>query len=506
MHLSRLFQRSVDMYADCPALAQGTGPAASYRELDRQVRALAQHLRHELGLAPGDRVCLAMQNCVEYAQAMLAIWHARLCAVPVNSKLHPKEVGYILQDSGAKVCLTQAAFLDALQASASTGATFMTVDGASWRAARSANPAPADMPVGGDDELAWLFYTSGTTGRPKGVMLSHANLVQMALNFQTDMQSIDSSDVLIHVAPLSHGAGLYAIPYWMQGALQVVSASGGFDEAELASLLGHYSRASLFAAPTIVTRLVGHLQKTGTAVPGLRCLLVGGAPFYAQDIKAAVNCLGPRLAQLYGQGESPMTISALRADRLARAVADNDTELLGSVGYPQSTVDVAILDPEGQPAAPGGIGEIVVFSPTVMQGYWGNTQATEATLQNGGLRTGDMGLIDSRGLLHIKDRSKDVIISGGTNIYPREVEDALLCHPDVLEASVIGTPDPDWGESVTAFIVSRAPVDAAQLDAHCREHIARFKRPKHYVFLETLPKNPTGKVLKGELRSLAKAG
>ena len=505
MHLSRLFQRSVAQFPDRPALARGTTDATSYRALSERVRALAHHLRSNLGLATGDRVCLAMANSVEYAEAMLAIWTARLCAVPINAKLHPAEVRHILQDAGARLCLAQGALLVQLQAMPAEGTetTCLDVQGDRWQAARHASPpAEADSTVrGGDDELAWLFYTSGTTGRPKGVMLTHANLVQMALNFHADMQAVGADDVLVHAAPLSHGGGLYAIPYWMQGGLQVVPDSGGFDEAELSTLLRHYRQASLFAAPTMVMRMVRHHGGKAPDLPGLRCFLAGGAPFHAPDLQAAVACFGPRIAQMYGQGETPMTISALRADRIAQAVAQDDVEMLSSVGYAQSTVDIDILDPQGTPLAAGQIGEIVVRSPTVMQGYWGNPQATARTLQGGGLWTGDVGLIDARGLLHLKDRSKDVIISGGSNIYPREVEDALLAHPAVQEVAVVGAPDADWGEVVVAVVVARTAVTAEELDAACLASIARFKRPKRYAFVEALPKNPTGKVLKSELRA-----
>ncbi|HEY0201179.1 MAG TPA: AMP-binding protein, partial [Burkholderiaceae bacterium] len=266
-------------------------------------------------------------------------------------------------------------------------------------------------------------------------------------------------------------------------------------------------RTSLFAAPTIVTRMVQHARGLPPVAaqercPGLRCLLVGGAPFYVEDIKAAVACFGPRLAQTYGQGETPMTITAVRAERIAQAVTEGDDALLASVGWEQTAVEVDILGADGTPVPPGTLGEVVVRSPTVMLGYWNNPEATAQTMPGGALRTGDVGLVDARGLLHLKDRSKDVIISGGTNIYPREVEEALLRHPAVEEVSVIGTPDAEWGEAVTAFVVRRAgaAVDEAALDQLCIDSIARFKRPKHYVFVPQLPKNPTGKVLKSELR------
>jgi long-chain acyl-CoA synthetase len=310
---------------------------------------------------------------------------------------------------------------------------------------------------------------------------------------------------MVHVAPLSHGGGLYSIPYWLHGALQIVPDSGGLDEDELSALLTHYERVSLFASPTIVQRMVRHARQNGGPPPGLRTLIVGGAPFYVEDIKEAVACFGPRVAQIYGQGESPMSISALSAAQIADAVATNDDALLGSVGYVQASMEVELRSGDGSPAALGELGEVTVKGPTVMLGYWNNARATADTIVDGWLHTGDIGILDARGLLHLKDRSKDVIISGGTNIYPREVEEALTRHEAVQEVSVVGVADPEWGESVLAFVVLKpgAQVQAQDLDRLCLASIARFKRPKRYVFLDELPKNSTGKVLKRELQQRA---
>lgn len=515
MHLSRLFQRTVQMHGGRPALALGKGPALSWAELDVRVRGLANMLRRDFGLTPGDRVTIAMKNCTEYTEALLAMWMAGLCPVPVNNKLHPREIGYVIENSGSRACVSSADLLQSLcpVVDALPGVAMIDARGQAWISAAERTDAPAPdadvLRAGRSEDLGWLFYTSGTTGRPKGVMLTHANLVFMALNFFADLLDVHSDDALLHVAPMSHGGGMYGIAYMLRGGLQVVTPSGGLDEEELFDLLNHYQRVSLFAAPTIVNRMVAHAKTFGLpegADPcrGLRCVATGGAPFYVEDIKAAVRTFGPRIAQVYGQGESPMTISAMRAERIAAAVTAEDDMALASVGFPQTTVEIEILDGEGRLLPPGEMGEVTVRSPTVMKGYWDNPEATAKTVPGGVLYTGDVGLVDERGLLHLKDRSKDVIISGGTNIYPREVEEALLRHPAVEEVSVIGTPDQEWGESVTAVIVCKAGQSAprADLDAACLESIARFKRPKHYVFVDKLPKNATGKVLKNELRQM----
>ena len=508
MNLSHLFQRSVQQYQDRPALAHGTDPSLSYLQLNQRVRAVAYWLRHTLGLTAGDRIALVMKNCPEYMELMLASWHAGLCVVPVNSKLHPNEIDYMLRDSGSRACMSQGALFQSLRQVTSDIGSLHLVDVASDSYHKGLQSPALD--IGSDDEhdVAWLFYTSGTTGRPKGVMLSHANLVSAAMHFYSDVQSVASDDVLVHVAPMSHGSGIYSIPYFIKGAMQLVPESGGLEESELFGLFNHYNKVSLFASPTIVQRLVHHAQQHSAGAPGLRVMLVGGAPFYIEDIKIAVQCFGPRIAQMYGQGESPMTISALQADRLGQAVANEDAEMLASVGFVQTAIQVTIVDGDNQSVKAGTPGEVIVRGPTVMSGYWNNPEATRQTMVDGALRTGDIGLLDERGLLHLKDRSKDVIISGGTNIYPREVEEALLTHEAVEEVSVVGTPDPEWGESVVAFVVCRAGAVATgpELDALCIQTIARFKRPKRYIFVHELPKNGTGKVLKRELQKSIAAG
>lgn len=509
MHLSHLFQRSVHMHGERSALGIAGSPSISYASLNKQIRALAYWMRHSLGLEAGDRITLAMPNCVEYAQAMLAAWHAGLCTVPINSKLHPNEIDYILRDSGSRACLTNAGLYNGLRpvANAIEGLALVDVGAPDYVwALNEGLPMDADaVPGQGSETPAWLFYTSGTTGRPKGVILTHANLINMALNFYADVQPVCETDALLHVAPMSHGSGLYSVPYFIKGALQIVPASGGFNEAELCATMQNYQNVSLFAAPTMVQRLVKHIAAHPTTLPGLKCIVVAGAPFYIEDIKAAVHAIGPRIAQIYGQGETPMSITAQTASQMAHAVELNDESWLGSVGYMQTSMEVRIEDGNGNPVPSGALGEVMVCGPTVMQGYWGNPQTTESTLVRDWLRTGDIGLLDERGLLHLKDRSKDVIISGGTNIYPREVEEALMQHPDVAEVSVVGMPDPEWGESVLAFVVCRkeaGEIASADLDALCLRQIARFKRPKHYVFVDELPKNATGKVLKRQLQNL----
>jgi long-chain acyl-CoA synthetase len=286
----------------------------------------------------------------------------------------------------------------------------------------------------------------------------------------------------------------------------MVPASGGFDPAEIFDLSQSVGRLSMFAAPTIVKRLVDHAEATGCDCTGIKTIVYGGAPMYAADIERAIRVMGQRFVQIYGQGESPMVITALSRAQLADITHPRHAQRLASVGVAQTPVEVRVGDPKGNPLPLGEVGEVLVRGDTVMAGYWRDADATAAALRDGWLFTGDMGALDADGFLTLKDRSKDMIISGGSNIYPREVEEVLLLAPGVAEVSVVGAPDPEWGEVVVAFVVPRPgfELDSAQLDEVCLQHIARFKRPKQYRIVESLPKNNYGKVLKTVLRDQLK--
>jgi len=306
---------------------------------------------------------------------------------------------------------------------------------------------------------------------------------------------------MVHAAPLSHGAGLYGLSHLMKGANNVIYKS--FEPAQILESFASYHNVAMFAAPTMVTRLLNHPDCGATDTAGLRTIAYGGAPMYVADLKTGIEKLGQHFSQLYGQGESPMTITGLDKALHADIYHPNYEARLGSVGIPRTGVAVRVVDASGADLPPRDVGEIITKSDCVMAGYWQNAEANAAALRDGWLWTGDMGSLDEDGFLTLKDRSKDMIISGGTNIYPREIEEVLLTHRGVLECAVIGAPHPDWGEEVVAFVVRTDPINgvgADELDRLCLDRIARFKRPKHYRFVDNLPKNNYGKVLKTELR------
>jgi long-chain acyl-CoA synthetase len=283
----------------------------------------------------------------------------------------------------------------------------------------------------------------------------------------------------------------------MRRGVNVVPDSGGFEPEEIFDLFRAWPRSGLFAAPTMVKRLVDCAADCPR--DNIRSIVYGGAPMYVEDAIKALDRFGPCLAQIYGQGESPMTITVLPKSEIGAREHPRWRERLATAGRPFGCVDVMVTDDDDRPLPAGAAGEIVCRGDTVMAGYWGNPEASAASLRGGYLHTGDVGAFDNDGYLTLLDRSKDLIISGGSNIYPREVEEVLLRHDKVREVSVIGRPDREWGEAVVAYVVGDAP--AAELDALCLSAIARFKRPKDYVFVDALPKNNYGKILKTELRA-----
>src|SRR3974390_2203740 len=506
MNVAEWLAATARLRPSAPALLTGFDLDADYRTFARRSAAIGVALSRDYGIAPGDRVALFATNCTQYLECLYGIWWMGSLAIPINAKLHGREAAWICSEAGAKLALVSDDTLEALTA-ARTGLPdamkMLSLDGDAYRIMRegAGTPAPLEREVG---DLAWLFYTSGTTGRPKGVMLSHGNLVAMTMCYLADVDHATANDASLYAAPISHGAGLYNFPHVRMGGRHVIPESRGFDPDEVLNLGRQLDNVVMFAAPTMVRRLVDAARRRGVNGEGIRTVIYGGGPMYLADIRDAIATMGQRFVQIYGQGESPMTITTLSRESHGRTDHPRYLERLASVGTAQSVMSVRITGKDGEPLPPGETGEVEAKGTAVMLGYWNNPKANAETLKDGWLRTGDVGRLDEDGFLTLTDRSKEVIISGGPNIYPREVEEALLTHPDVREVSAIGVPDPDWGEIVVACVVLEEGAAAADagLDAHCLASIARFKRPKRYVYLDTLPKNNYGKVLKNTLREM----
>ena len=496
MNLAVLLDQSATRHAGLPAVCLGADTLWTFAQLRTRAAAIAAALRARH--VPGARIALVSENRPEFVELLFGIWAAGLVAVPVNYKLHAREVAQIVEDAQVALLFASPELAPALQG---LPCQCIALDSPAYGALLA--PAALQIAPVAADTLAWLFYTSGTTGRSKGAMLTHGNLVAMAMAHLADIEpELGPQCSQLHGAPMSHGSGLYLLPSLARGARQVVPASHGFEPAEFLALCDAHPGCGAFLAPTMVQRLREALAARGGQRPQhLRCIVYGGGPMYLEELRRAMDAFGPVFAQIYGQGETPMTITGLTRAEHSSAQAHQ----LASVGWARSGTEVAVLDAQGQPLPPGEPGEIAVRGATVMAGYWRNAEASAQALRGGWLWTGDIGVQGEDGCLTLRDRSKDVVISGGSNIYPREVEEVLLTHPGVAEACVVGAPDAEWGEVVVAHVVAApgAVVDAAALDAHCLAQIARFKRPKRYVFVDALPKNSYGKVLKRALRETA---
>ena len=506
MNIAQLLLNTALNHPNALAVAHGPRPVHDYRALAARAAGLAAGLRQRFGLAGGERVLVAMVNRPQYFEVLFGLWLAGLVPVPVNFRLHESEIDFILQSSGARACLADDALAERLaRLSRVRDGTvpLVSVETAEYErlvAQADGGPPPEAAP----DDPAWLFYTSGTTGRPKGATLSHRNLMVLTLNFLADIDQLRPADTMVHAAPLSHGCGLWSIPALAAGASNVVLEEPSYQPAEMVALLAAYRNVTIYHAPTMLTRLVNDARAQSADFTNLRTLIYGGSPMYRADLERALALLGPRLLQIYGQGESPNTISLLsKAFHVQHEHPRHDARL-NSAGFARTGVELRVADQQDRELPPGELGEVLVRGDIVMRGYWNNPEATAETLRGGWLHTGDLGTLETDGLLTLKDRAKDMLISGGSNIYPREVEEVLLSHPDVLEASVVGRPHREWGEEVFAFVVARPgrALSEAALDAHCLQHIARYKRPRAYRFLEALPKSNYNKILKTDLRRL----
>lgn len=483
MNLARALSQTALRLPHHPAVTWGER-TQTWAELDQRSDALAKALRGA-GMRTGDRIAVVMQNRPELLETMYAAFKAGLVFVPLNSKLSPSEIDYHLADSGAAALISDREVPDA-------PATVL-VTGPHYEAVLSANLGCApELTDVAPDAAAWLFYTSGTTGRPKGAVLSHGALSFVIASWLADLTPMDQHDVTLHAAPLSHGAGFHALAATARGAHQVIAAWERFSPAAALELMREHAVTNTWLVPTQITMLTDHLDGADPKLPALQYVVYGGAPFPRPELAAALRCFGPILVQLYGQGEAPMTITWLPP-------TEHHDRLLGSAGRPRPGMDVRIVDPEsGAPVVPGVVGEVTVSGPALMTGYWQRPEESAKALRHNWLHTGDLGTIDECGYLFLLDRAKDLIITGGSNVYAVEVERILLEHHAVADAAVIGVPDRTWGETVRAVVVSSATAD--DLQAHCREWLAGYKTPRSFEFVDEIPRNAYGKINKVALR------
>ncbi len=510
-NLGRLLTHTARRVPDSPAFCW-RDRVWTFAELDARVDRLAAALRG-LGVGKGDRVLVHSRNSNAMFESQWACFKAGAVWVPTNVRLTPAEVAYLGSSSRAVVMLRDAGFgshAEAVRAASphlrqviavgDAGAAELDYEALLAAATPPPRDHEADVEYG---DPAWFFYTSGTTGRPKAAVLTHGQLSFVVTNHLADlMPGTTERDASLVVAPLSHGAGIHQLAQVARGAVTVVAAGEKLDPAEVWALVEKHRISNMFTVPTILTALVRHPAVDSHDHASLRHVIYAGAPMYDADQAEALRKLGPCLVQYFGLGEVTGNITVLRPDM-------HTAENAGSCGVPRTGMEVAILDESGARLPPDTIGEICVRGPAVFAGYFENDEANRKAFAGGWFHTGDLGRLDARGFLWITGRASDMYISGGSNVYPREAEEAILTHPAVAECAVVGLPHPKWGEAGVACVVPRdgMDVDEAAILAHLKDRIARYKQPLRVVVWDALPKSGYGKVPKALIKArLAEEG
>ena len=507
LNLSYFLTRSANHHPAHAAIIHGE-TTRSYRWLDQRVGRLARALL-DLGLVRGDRVGLVVEAEPRSIECLLAPLRAGLVLVPMNPRLHQREYAFMLRECGAKALLCSNERLEDLLSvrqelpelehliAIDSGGISGVSD---YERFLGAADAMADVEVA-DSDLAWIFFTSGTTGHPKGAMHTHRSLRSMVESQLIESLPVQADDRLAVLTPMSHAAGLMVFHEIAGAGTHVFPTFRGFQPEEFYALVERQRITKCMLVPTMIQRLLDGPWPTAHDLTSLRTVMYGAAPLYVERLKEAVARFGPVFVGVFAQGEAPLACTWLpRGEHL---VSDEESQRrLASVGRESYAVQVRVFDPDDRVVAPNTAGEIVVRGDLVMQGYWNNPEATLETLRNGWLHTGDVGHMDEDGYLYITDRMKDMIIKGGTNIYPREIEEVLYAHPDVREATVFGIPDSKWGEAIVAAVALHDGADADEkgLGRWCLEHLSGFKKPDKFHFVDQLAKSAYGKILKREVR------
>jgi len=480
----------------------------SWAEIAQRVMAAAGSLRAR-GIGKGDRVLVHARNGNAIFESCWACWLIGAVWVPTNFRLSPPEVAFLASNARCRVHVFDAGFAEHREAArAGNPACVLEVGighgaGMSWEDLVALGVPVMETHAVDRDDPAWLFYTSGTTGRPKGGTLTHGQLAFVVVNHIADlMPGLTERDASLVVAPLSHGAGVHALAQVARGAVSVLMPGERLDVPEAWRLVEKHRVSNMFTVPTILNALCGDASVDAFDHASLRHVIYAGAPMYREDQKHALRKLGPCLVQYFGLGEVTGNIAVLPPEW--HSLDDDPAMPIGSCGYPRTGIEIAILDAAHHRLPANETGEICVRGPAVMAGYFENPSANEKAFAGGWFHTGDLGHLDARGFLYITGRQSDMYISGGSNVYPREVEEALMSHPAVAEACVVGVPHEKWGETGVAVLVARdgVAIDPAAVMAHLNGRLGRYKWPSRIVVWDALPRSGYGKVPKNEVRRL----
>lgn len=502
MNLSQFLTESARRHPDEIGFVWGDR-SWTWAEIEARSAAFAAALVDRFGLGKGDRLLVQSANNNQMFEAMFACWRIGAVWVPANFRQSPEEIAWLAQNSQARGLLHGSEFADHAAACADLGFCILiggqgAADYDSLVAEYMGQAAPA-VAVARDDP-AWFFFTSGTTGRPKAAVLTHGQLAFVITNHLCDlMPGTGPGDASIVVAPLSHGAGIHQLAQVAHGAKTILPGGEKFDPAEVWRLVEKWRVTNAFTVPTIVKLLVEHPSVADHDHSSLRYMIYAGAPMYRADQIRALQVLGPKLVQYFGLGEVTGNITVLPP---AHHHLDDAVMRIGTCGFARTGMQIQIQDAQGNECPPGATGEIAVIGPAVFAGYFNNPEANAKSFRNGWFLTGDLGHMDAQGFVYLTGRASDMYISGGSNIYPREIEEKILQHPDISEVAVLGVPDPLWGEVGLAVCVARAGAapDGAALLAWLEGKIARYKMPRQVVFWDEMPKSAYGKITKKMIR------
>jgi fatty-acyl-CoA synthase len=514
MNLGDLLTQSAQRFPQRPALIWGD-KTWTWQQLNARVDGLAHGLA-ALGIGKGDRVLMQSRNCNQMFESMFACFKLGAVWVPVNFRLTPEDVGNLALSAGAVAIISQAEFGDhvaEVKKHLPQLKTIISISGEQGDGIEGSldfdtlieNSNQTTFPsvsVDYDDPL-WFFYTSGTTGKPKAAVLTHGQMAFVVTNHLADLlPGTTETDTSLVVAPLSHGAGIHQLTQVARGAATVLLAGKTMDAEEVWQLVATYKVSNLFTVPSIVKTLVEHNAVDRFDHSSLRHVIYAGAPMYREDQKTALAKLGPVLVQYFGLGEVTGNITVLPASW--HSLEDGKHARIGTCGIARTGMQVAIMNDAGDMLGANETGEICVIGPAVFAGYFNNDEANAQAFRDGWFRTGDLGHLDDNGFLFITGRASDMYISGGSNIYPREIEEKILSHPDISEVAVVGIPHQKWGEVGVAVIVRQAGSDLSEGEFidWMADRIARYKQPKLTLFWPELPKSAYGKVAKKTIREI----
>lgn len=507
MHIGDFIAKAARRFPDREVLVDGERRMKARELLDRAYRVSNALLG--LGLEKGDRVAVLLQNCRQCVECFFGIYCAGLVLVPMNARNSAREHLYILQDSGAAAVLAGGGFIEGLASILPEAGSVRHVvcvtgqpHGNMLDYEKLIGRASAEEPGAAisEEDMISLRYTSGTTGRPKGVIHDHRSNITALFNSLMDGLGIEKGDVIALMGPVTHASGAMILPHILRGAKVIILS--GFDAAGILKLIEKERVTTLYLVPTMIVMLLARPDLKNHDLSSLKTIRYGASPISPEILKRGIEAFGNVFVQGYGLTEGSMPLTLLTKQDHMMDGTEERIRRLGSVGREVTVACVRIMDEAGNILPPGEIGEIVIRSDQNMRGYWNNPEATAEALRGGWLHTRDMGYMDEEGYVFLVDRKDDMIISGGFNVYPREVEDVLYMHPSVLEAAVFGVPDETWGEAVKAAVSVKKGMTLAEEEIieHCRKHLAGYKKPLSVDFLADLPKSANGKILRRELK------